>query len=234
MKIFNRFSKTSIAIFIWIFLFTACSNSEKQTAFRVENINSGWKIQTRDKLAQINESAISQNDFDVSGWYDGIVPGTVMGALTEDSVIGDPTFGINMKKMDPAQFQKPWWYRTSFNISADDLKKNVSLRFNGICYRADLWVNGKKVIGMDKFAGTYRIFAFNISPYIKEGKNTMALKVKQFADGEYSLGFCDWNPLPTDRSMGIFREVFLEINEGIKIRSPFVYSKVDSVSKSVS
>ncbi|HPE78046.1 MAG TPA: glycoside hydrolase family 2 TIM barrel-domain containing protein, partial [Draconibacterium sp.] len=53
----------------------------------------------------------------------------------------------------------------------------------------------------------------------------------QYADGEYLLGFCDWNPLPTDRSMGIFREVFLEINEGVKIRSPFVYAKVDTVSK---
>ncbi len=31
--------------------------------------------------------------------------------------------------------------------------------------------------------------------------------------------------------MGIFREVFLEINEGVKIRSPFVYAKVDTVSK---
>ena len=31
--------------------------------------------------------------------------------------------------------------------------------------------------------------------------------------------------------MGIFREVFLEINEGLKIRSPFVYSHVDTVTK---
>ena len=34
-------------------------------------------------------------------------------------------------------------------------------------------------------------------------------------------------PLPRDRNLGIFREVILEINEGIKIRSPFVYSKVN-------
>ncbi len=49
----------------------------------------------------------------------------------------------------------------------------------------------------------------------------------QHADGEYSIGFVDWNPLPIDRNMGIFREAFLEVNEGIKIRSPFVWSKVN-------
>jgi exo-1,4-beta-D-glucosaminidase len=136
-----------------------------------------------------------------------------------------------MKNMDPTQFQKPWWYRSTFDIASDDLKKDVSLRFNGINYRADLWVNGNKITDSEMFAGSYRMFSFNINPYIKAGENTIALKISQYADGEYLLGFCDWNPLPTDRSMGIFREVFLEINEGIKIRSPFVYAKVDTVSK---
>ncbi|NQU54761.1 MAG: beta galactosidase jelly roll domain-containing protein, partial [Bacteroidetes bacterium] len=212
---------------------SACSTqTDKQLTFSSKVISSGWKIQSSEKMADTEDQAVSQNGFDVSGWHNGVVPGTVMGALSEFNVIEDATFGINMKNLDPTQFQIPWWYRTSFELSANDLAKDVSLRFNGICYRADLWVNGKKVVGMETFAGTYRMFTFNINSYIQEGENTMALKMVQFADGEYSLGFCDWNPLPTDRSMGIFREVFLEINEGVKIRSPFVYSKVDNVSKS--
>ncbi len=231
MKLLNRFSRISGLFYTGIFLLTACTSSEKQEVFREENINSNWKIQSSEKLSEVEEQSVSQNGFDVSSWYHGVVPGTVMGALTEFNVIEDPTFGINLKEMDPIQFQKPWWYRTTFTLSAADLKQNVSLRFNGVCYRADLWVNGNKVVGMDKFAGTYRMFTFNVNPFIKEGENTLALKIKQFADGEYTLGFCDWNPLPTDRSMGIFREVFLEINDGIKIRSPFVYSKVDTLPK---
>ncbi len=232
MKLLNRFSNYSLLFIMGIFIFSACTKKEQAPDFKVENINSGWKIQSSEKLTGIEDQAISQNDFDVSGWYEGVVPGTVMGALSDFSVIEDATFGINMKNMDPAQFQKPWWYRTSFEITGDDLNRNVSLRFNGINYRADLWVNGKKVAGNDEFAGSFRMFTYNINPYIQEGKNTLALKITQYADGEYLLGFCDWNPLPTDRSMGIFREVFLEINDGIKIRSPFVYSKVDTVSKS--
>jgi exo-1,4-beta-D-glucosaminidase len=135
-----------------------------------------------------------------------------------------------MQKVDASQFKQPWWFRKSFDLSGADLKKKISLRFNGINYRADLYVNGKKVAGNDTFAGTFRMFTFDISNFVQEGKNTVALKIFQHADGEYSIGFVDWNPLPIDRNMGIFREVFLEINDGIKIRSPFVYSKVNKES----
>ena len=78
------------------------------------------------------------------------------------------------------------------------------------------------------FAGAFRMFTYDISGFVREGINTLALKILQHVDGEYSIGFVDWNPHPIDRNMGIFREVFLEINDGIKIRSPFVYSRVNT------
>ena len=232
MTTFNRFSLFYALFFAGIVFITACSNSEPVQEFRIENLKSGWKIQSSEKLAGIEDKSVSENGFDVSGWYEGVVPGTVMGALTDSKVFEDPTFGINMKNVDRTLFQQPWWYRTTFSLAANDLQKNISLRFDGINYRADLWINGQKVESMNNFAGTYKIFTFNINNYIKEGENTLALKVQQHADGEYSIGFVDWNPLPVDRNMGIFREVFLEIDHGVKIRSPFIYAKVDTVSKS--
>ncbi len=228
----HKFLKAVWIFFTGLILISSCTKPEPKNQAQVFSLKSDWKIQSSEKLAGTEDKAISEEGFDVSGWYEGVVPGTVMGALSDFKVIEDATFGINMKNMDPSQFQKPWWYRSTFKITEDDLLKNVSLRFNGINYRADLWINGNKIAENDKFAGSFRMFSFNINPYIKAGENTIALKISQYADGEYLLGFCDWNPLPTDRSMGIFREVFLEINEGVKIRSPFVYAKVDTVSKS--
>lgn len=228
----QKFLKTAWIFFFGLILVSSCTKPEPKNQSQVISLKSDWKIQSSEKLAGTDDKSISENGFDVSGWYEGVVPGTVMGALSDFKVIEDATFGINMKNMDPTQFQKPWWYRSTFKITEEDLNKNVSLRFNGINYRADLWINGNKIAENDKFAGSFRMFSFNINPYIKAGENTIALKISQYADGEYLLGFCDWNPLPTDRSMGIFREVFLEINEGVKIRSPFVYAKVDTVSKS--
>jgi exo-1,4-beta-D-glucosaminidase len=220
----------SIAVIITIvslILIISCKSTDSQVASRVEVLSSGWKMQPADKLNGADDASVSLNDFNSESWYDAVVPGTVLGSLATKKVVEDPYFGINMLKVDPSQFKMPWWFRKSFDLSGDDIKKKISLRFNGINYRADLYVNGKKVEGNDKFAGTFRMFTFDISRFVQEGKNTMALKLVQHADGEYSIGFVDWNPLPIDRNMGIFREVFLEVNEGIKIRSPFVYSKVN-------
>ena len=223
----------AIIFLTFSFLFiSGCTKSDKKNSSRVEVLTENWKIQPADKLVKVDEQSISKNGFDTKSWYKAVVPGTVLGSLATYKVIEDPTFGINMKNVDTLQFQQPWWYRTTFSLNGADLKKNVSLRFNGVNYRSDLWINGKKVAGKDTFAGTYRMFTFNINPFIQAGENTVALKLSQYAYGEYSLGFCDWNPIPSDRSMGIFREVFLEINDGIKIRSPFVFSKVDTVTKS--
>jgi len=215
---------TTFVLIISILFLSACS---ERLASRVETLSSGWKMQAQDKLDITEEEKISLNDFSTDTWYNAVVPGTVLGSMATYKIIEDPYFGINMQSVDPEQFKQPWWFRTTFSLTKEDLDKIVSLRFNGINYRADLWVNGKLVADKNEFAGTYRMFAFNISDFVKEGENTVALKMIQHADGEYSIGFVDWNPLPRDRNLGIFREVFLEINEGVKIRSPFIYSKVD-------
>jgi exo-1,4-beta-D-glucosaminidase len=231
----KRNALASLLLFIFLsMLFSGYTKPEKKTDFRTVALSSGWKMQPGNKLSGTEEKLISEGNYDVRNWYNAMVPGTVLGALATNGVIEDPTYGINMQNVDTVQFKfnQPWWYRTTFKLSGNDLEKNISLRFNGICYRADLWVNGNKVVGNDVFAGTYRMFTFNINPYIRKGENTVAIKIMRFVDGEYTLGFCDWNPLPADRSMGIFRDVFLEINDGIKLRSPFIYSKVDTTTKS--
>ena len=226
MKKLCYLSFSVISLIVSLILMIGCTDTGSQVTSRVEVLSSGWKMQPVDKLINVDESSVSLNDFNTDSWYEAVVPGTVMGSLASKKVVEDPYFGINMQKVDPSQFKQPWWFRKSFELSGADLEKKISLRFNGINYRADLWVNGKKVAGSDTFAGAFRMFTFDISTFVQEGKNTVALKILQHADGEYSIGFVDWNPLPIDRNMGILREVFLEINDGIKIRSPFVYSKI--------
>jgi exo-1,4-beta-D-glucosaminidase len=224
----KQFSAGFFSFLIVLLLFSAgCMETDKRVSSVVIPLKENWKMKPANKLEGINEEQITSENFSDEGWYKAVVPGTVLGSLVTNGVVEDPYFGINMQNVDPDQFKQPWWFRTSFNLTGDDLSRNVSLRFNGINYRADLWMNGEKVVGKDSLAGAYRMFTFNVDKYKKEGINTIALKMWQHADGEYSIGFVDWNPLPRDRSMGIFREVFLEINEGLKIRSPFVYSKVN-------
>jgi exo-1,4-beta-D-glucosaminidase len=103
---------------------------------RVEALSSNWKMQPVNKLGDTDEKLISQNVFDSESWYKAIVPGTVLGSWATTGVIKDPYFGINMQELDYDQFKQPWWFRTTFQIDANDLKKSVSLRFNGINYRS--------------------------------------------------------------------------------------------------
>lgn len=227
MKKLHPLYITFLFLIVNLLLLSGCENSEATLASSSTVLSNNWKMQKTTQLEGITGESISQNNFQSNNWYDAVVPGTVMGSLASTGVIENPYFGINMKKIDHEQFKQPWWYRTTFKIKTGDIKKHVSLRFNGINYRADLWINGKKVVGKDKFAGAFRMFSFDISNFITEGENVMALKMWQPADGEFSIGFVDWNPLPPDRNMGVFREVILEITEGVKIRSPFVYSKVN-------
>ena len=231
MKIRDLLKKNIFLLLqITFFTISACSSSKQQEIYRVENLNANWKMQSSEKITGVEDSSISESGYDDSLWLEAIVPGTVLGSLATTGVIEDPYFGTNMQKVDSDQFKHPWWFRTSFQIKPDEMNKTISLRFNGINYRADLWVNGKKVAGKEEFADTYRMFTFLITDAVKEGENIIALKMWPHVDGEYSIGFVDWNPHPRDRNLGIFREVFLEVNEGVKIRSPFVYSKVDKQS----
>ncbi|NOR75775.1 MAG: glycoside hydrolase family 2 [Draconibacterium sp.] len=223
----KSFKKIVLLFVVSLFLFSACTMSDKPLTSSTETISANWKMQPVDKLQSVDEKAISESDFNTDEWFDAVVPGTVLGSMVSTGVIEDPYFGINMQKVGYEQFKQAWWFRTTFELDTEDVNKIVSLRFNGINYRADLWINGKKVAGKDEFAGTFRMFTFNVNDYVVAGENTMALKMWQHADGEFSIGFVDWNPLPRDRNMGIFREVFLEVNEGVKIRSPFVHSKVN-------
>jgi exo-1,4-beta-D-glucosaminidase len=231
MKRQLRRSGISLIILIILITFSGCSEKPGVSVSVRKSLTDNWKMMPADKLVGVADEQVLQNSYNDDSWYKAIVPGTVLGSLVSTGVIEDPYFGINMQKVDPDQFKQPWWYRTSFDLPGEELNKNVSLRFNGINYRADLWVNGQKVAGKESFAGAYRMFTFNIDKYKKEGKNIIALKMWQHADGEYSIGFVDWNPLPRDRSMGIFREVFLEVNKGLTIRSPFVWSKVNTETK---
>lgn len=221
---------TSMFFLLFVLSMASCSQGKLQNDSQIIVLNNHWKLMPSEKLEGKTGKMISQNDFNTKDWYNAVVPGTVLGSLAANKVVEDPYFGINMKSVDKEQFKKPWWYRTSIKLSADDLNKSLSLRFKGINYRANLWINGKKVVGKDKFAGAFRMFTFKINDYVIEGENIIALETWQRADGEYSIGFVDWNPLPPDRNMGIFRDVLLEVNGGVKIRSPFVQAEVDKAT----
>jgi beta-galactosidase len=66
------------------------------------------------------------------------------------------------------------WYRKSFDVSTEWLSKNVTINFEGVYMNSEVWINGH-YLGKRPYG--YISFRYELSKYIKEGKNTIAVRV---------------------------------------------------------
>ena len=181
---------TSLFIVAAICCFS-CSRPEPQTEDIL--LSDGWLIQAESKVDQ--------------EWYKASVPCTVMGALTsENGLYNDLFVGKNYADIDKEQFEEPWFYKTTFETPALKEGQRVELAFDGISYRADIWLNGQQIASSEEHFGPFRQFSYDVTDVIAE-RNELTVKVYRWQKGEFNIGFVDWNPRPADESMGIFRPV---------------------------
>lgn len=115
-------------------------------------------------------------------------------------------------------------YRRSFSVEKDWLDRDVFVLFNGVESAFYLWINGE-------FAGysqDSKIPAeFNITKYLKEGSNTITLKVMQFSKATYLEDQDYWF------LSGIFRPVSLYAKPKKRIMDWKVDALPDVISHSV-
>ena len=64
------------------------------------------------------------------------------------------------------------WYRNKLSLSAEEVGKKVILSFDGAMSEANVYVNGK-LVGQHNYGYSY--FYFDVSDYVKEGSNTLAV-----------------------------------------------------------
>ena len=185
-----------------------------------------WSIQASASVTAPAEK-ISAPGFDTTGWYPTAVPATVMAALVGNGFYKDPFFADNLEAIDKEQFKRSWWYRTEFDFEPGRDARSVRLVFEGVNYRADVWLNGTKIAGRSELAGAYRIFDLDVTAHLRPGVNALAVEVFPPQPGEFTIGFVDWNPEPPDRNMGIFRPVKLRATGPVALDDAFVQSSLD-------
>ena len=100
-------------------------------------------------------------------------------------------------------------YRTSFYVDKAMVQKQVYLHFGAVSSAMNLWVNGEKV-GYSEGSKTPAVF--NISPYLRTGKNLLAVEVFRWSDGSYLEDQDFW------RLSGITRDVYLLTRDNGHIR----------------
>ena len=66
------------------------------------------------------------------------------------------------------------WYRKAFDVDKIKTDERYQIEFDGVYMNSSVWLNGK-------FVGTYPYgyssFAYDLTPYLTEGKNVIAVKV---------------------------------------------------------
>lgn len=231
-----------------LFLFAcALPAQDARSARQTVSLDQGWRLLSSEKAAAGGQ-AISTPAFRDDTWYPATVPSTVAGVLVANQVYENPLFGMNLRSIPgttynigtnfsnspmPADspFRVPWWYRKVF---ARPPGERVFLHFDGINFRANIWLNGRQIAGSNEVAGAYRTYEFDITSLVSAGgPNALAVEVFPPEPRDLALNWVDWNPMPADKNMGIWRDVYLTSTAGaVALRHPQVITRVDTASLS--
>src|SRR5512133_2985675 len=158
-------SKT-IAGLLFILTLVGCSK-EKPVMSEKIILKNNWLIQQSVRV-NLPGSVISGNVLDTTGWYPATVPATVMGVLTSDGLFRDLFMSDSLKKVSREPFDKPWWFRTRFNLPGRKNGRHIILKFEGIDYYANIWLNSKRVASRDSVFGAFRTFSFDVTDIVKD------------------------------------------------------------------
>ncbi|WP_093212431.1 glycoside hydrolase family 2 TIM barrel-domain containing protein [Sediminibacillus albus] len=109
-------------------------------------------------------------------------------------------------------------YVKEFWITKDWLDKQVTVRFEGVDSAFYVWVNGKEV-GYSQ--GSRIPSEFDLTAYLREGSNKLAVQVYQWSDGTYIEDQDMW------WLSGIFRDVYLLAVPKVHVEDYFVKTIFD-------
>lgn len=229
-----------------------------------------WRLKSSTQVTPLG-NVLSLPTYQTHDWYQATVPTSVLGALVKAGVYPDPHFDLNDLKIPDASdnlnkrlglskysyikgvanpFKDPYWFRTTFLVPAHQKGRRTWLNFDGINYRADVWVNGKQVADHKNMAGMFLRFKYDITRFVVVGKeNAVAVKIYQVDNvGTPSPGYLfqpfgqargqgqeifrdvtlkfmagwDCSPVVRDRNMGIYQNVYLTYTDDVKIEHPYI------------
>ncbi|MBO7467182.1 MAG: beta galactosidase jelly roll domain-containing protein [Bacteroidaceae bacterium] len=225
-------------------------------AVRTVSLNSSdgvahWQLMPVDEV-KANGAEVSTVGFQMSDPVPGIVPGVVFTAYVEAGREANPDYADNIYKVDETKYNRPYWYRTEFELPASSADERVWLCFKNTNRYADFWLNGQKISGTvdsqkDVSGHMLRSF-FDVTSIVKrEGTNALAVLVwdadqkKTRTDpGPYGVACSpsylagagwDWMPYVPGRLAGITGDAYISFTRDAVIRDPWMRSFLPSNDK---
>jgi len=258
---------------IWSFNVLAVDD-EMLTVFaqnQAHDLDDGWQMQST-ILVDDDARIISSHGFEPQNWHPTKPGWTVLNTLIKDGVYPHMYFGMNNylipdmsdafnEQYDLARFShlsgkqnpwtSPWWFRKTFSLESV-ATKTTWLEMDCINYRAEIWVNGRMVAGSKQIVGFFERFRFDVSDFVKQGENALAVKIfppdhpgvpeaqvepvghdRQWVNSDLmrdmtmimTIGY-DSFPTVRDRNMGILQDVRIRQTGAVTIRHPFVKTEM--------
>jgi len=185
------------------------------------DLSTGWALRSASSVTDPG-ATISQVGYGTSGWYPVSLPSTVLAGLVANNVYQNIYFGTNLQSVPDLTTQN-WWFRGEFTAPTSTADQVHWLRFKGISYRAQIWLNG---IQLDANAvGTMVVHEYNVTNLIKPGAlNALAILVTPPLHDCKDLSFCtvDWNPEAPDMNAGLWSDTLLDTTGPVAVRDPYV------------
>ena len=192
--------------------------SKQKECKEIISLDGRWKFRWS-KDPDSRPVGFEREDYDVSLWDDITVPGN-----WQTQGFGTPIY-TNMsypfQRNRPSVTSEPprdWTayenrnpvgsYVTFLDVTKDMLSKNLILHFGGVHSAFYLWINGQRV-GYSQ--NSMSPAEFDVTRYLREGRNRLAVEVYRWSDGSYLEDQDMW------RLSGIFRSVQLWVRPLVHI-----------------
>ena len=169
-----------------------------------------------------------------------IVPGMVQLDLSREGILPEDLFmGMNITETEKYEDYE-WWYEKTF--AAPQEKKHVWLVFRGVDCVAEYFLNGEKIGESDNMFIPHE---FDVTEKLVDGENKLTVHIKS-PMGALHKESCDlfqldlarrrtqvyttlrraihsygWDIMPRAVTAGLFREVYLEVRDPIRLTQAF-------------
>ena len=210
-------------------------------------VHSGWYARKASEVL-VDGNRLSAGSWEKRGWLPARVPGTVLTTFLENGLYPAPEFGLN-NNLIPDIYEVgsdfyTYWFVRPFEVGELPAGRMVWLNFRGINYKAEIFLNGKR-INRNTHEGMFLRKTFDITPYLRtDSTNLLAVLVYppthvgnpnggQGGDGQiarnntmqYTPGW-DWIQPVRDRNTGIWDEVSITTTGPVRLEAPYIVTKV--------
>ncbi len=246
----------SILVGVAAFLFplTASAQTPKSVTLPAPGektlLHEGWLARRANEVGD-DGNRLTKQPFSAEGWMKAKVPGTVLTTLLENGVYPAPEYGMNNELIPDIyrvgrDFYTYWFVCPMAPVKVND-GQHVWLNFRGINYKAEIYLNGKRV-NPTTHEGMFLRQSYEITSLLKaDSTNMLAVLVfppdhvgnpngGQGGDAQiarnctmqYTPGW-DWIQPVRDRNTGIWDEVSLTTTGDVRVQHPYVVTKVPGV-----